>query len=223
MSAILVDRVTGHRSIAAYYGTIGGPSIDRHVERLCRSAQWFLATWTTLAGRRSRRYGPPASVRQVSVDHGNPTPGLDLSMVQLYAPTEARLRERFPAHDLRSAMSAASRDGPRLVAVTRGDSGSIGAEAAGIDGPRFATAPAFTVDVVSTLGAGDVFHGALLAALVDGLDLESALRRANAAAALCCRSLDGRTSIPTRAELDAFLEAGSPADPWSDHMSSPGG
>jgi sugar/nucleoside kinase (ribokinase family) len=53
------------------------------------------------------------------------------------------------------------------------------------------------VEIVSTLGAGDVFHGALLAGLVHDLPLREALVQANACAALSCRALDGRSAIPT--------------------------
>ena len=55
--------------------------------------------------------------------------------------------------------------------------------------------------LVSTLGAGDVFHGALLAAFVRGLELREALRAANRCAALSCRALDGRSAIPDWEEL----------------------
>ena len=62
--------------------------------------------------------------------------------------------------------------------------------------------PAFPVEVVSTLGAGDVFHGALLACLARGLPLRDAAVRANACAALSCRALDGRSAIPDWDELE---------------------
>jgi sugar/nucleoside kinase (ribokinase family) len=58
---------------------------------------------------------------------------------------------------------------------------------------------------ISTLGAGDVFHGALLAYLCEGAALAHALRAANTAASLSCRALDGRSAIPTRVELEAAL------------------
>jgi sugar/nucleoside kinase (ribokinase family) len=66
-------------------------------------------------------------------------------------------------------------------------------------------AEAVACDAVSTLGAGDVFHGALLAWLLRDAPLDEALRAANAAAALSCRALDGRSAIPTRAELEAVV------------------
>lgn len=64
---------------------------------------------------------------------------------------------------------------------------------------------AFFVPVVSTLGAGDVFHGALLARFVAGAPLAEALRAANVCAALSCRALDGRSAIPTLEELERSL------------------
>jgi len=62
--------------------------------------------------------------------------------------------------------------------------------------------PAPAVDPVSTLGAGDVFHGALLAGLVRELPLEEALADANAVAAASCAALDGRSAIPVRARFE---------------------
>lgn len=122
----------------------------------------------------------PASTTVVlSVDGGNPVPGLDVSGVALYSPNRD--------------------DGLRakLTVVTRGADGCT-AYAAGetIDVPGERAEPC-----VSTLGAGDVFHGALLAAFARGLELRDALRVANRAAALSCRALDGRSAIPTWEEV----------------------
>ena len=117
----------------------------------------------------------------VSVDGGFPIADLDLSRIDLYAP---------PA-DLDDGRRA------KLTVVTRGGDGCT---AYTEDGEI--TVPGYPVeDLVSTLGAGDVFHGALLAAFARGLDLLAALEKANAAAALSCRALDGRSAIPTWEEL----------------------
>jgi sugar/nucleoside kinase (ribokinase family) len=67
--------------------------------------------------------------------------------------------------------------------------------------------------VVSTLGAGDVFHGALLASLLDGSPLPDALQRAVVAAALSCRALDGRGAIPDASELDAAVATAPAVEP----------
>jgi sulfofructose kinase len=63
------------------------------------------------------------------------------------------------------------------------------------------------VSAVSTLGAGDVFHGALLAAIVRGLPWPERLAYAAAAAGLSCRALDGRSAIPAHAETLAAASA----------------
>jgi len=117
----------------------------------------------------------------LSVDGGNPIADLDLDTVDLYAPTEA-------TDDGRRA---------RLTVVTRGAGGCVA-----YAGGETIDVPGYSVDdVVSTLGAGDVFHGALLACLSRGLELRDALERANKCAALSCRALDGRSAIPTWEEL----------------------
>jgi sugar/nucleoside kinase (ribokinase family) len=142
---------------------------------------------------------------RLSVDGGNPIPDLDLAEVALYAPTEAALLsvpgtvkitvpgtvKREPM-GLAEAARAALAAGAELVVVTRGSGGSV---AFTRDGERI-EAPAPRVDVVSTLGAGDVFHGALLAQLVRGVPLREALAEANRIAAESCRALDGRSAIP---------------------------
>ena len=204
MSPVLVDRATGHRAIAAFYPDIP-PAVDASVVDLCRDAAYVHTDhlgWRSIGALRAAGVMAP-----ISLDHGNPTPDVDLGLIDLYAPTEARLLERFPGLDTHAAIRAALAQGPTLVAVTRGSDGSMAGWRTPEGGIALADAPPFRVDVVSTLGAGDVFHGALLACLVRGLAIPDALRHANATAALSCRALDGRSAIPGWEELQAFLAA----------------
>jgi sulfofructose kinase len=67
--------------------------------------------------------------------------------------------------------------------------------------------PALEVEVVDTLGAGDVFHGAFVLALAEARPVADGLAWAGAAAALKCTRFGGRAGIPSRAEVDQFLEA----------------
>jgi sulfofructose kinase len=83
------------------------------------------------------------------------------------------------------------------VVATRGELGCVAWTREG----EVVEAPGVAVDVVSTLGAGDVFHGALLARFVDNAPLHDALAFANAYAALSCRALDGRSAIPSAQEV----------------------
>ena len=71
---------------------------------------------------------------------------------------------------------------------------------------------AFAVLPIDTTAAGDTFCGVLVAAFGQGLDLRGALRRATAAGALACTRLGAQSSIPTYAQVEAFLRA-HPATP----------
>lgn len=125
-------------------------------------------------------YGAVRGEHRLSVDGGNPIDDLDVSQVALYAPNRDD-----------------GRRGRELTVITRGADGCVayaGDETIEVPGERVG-------GFVSTLGAGDVFHGALLAALARGCELRAALQKANRCAALSCRALDGRSAIPEWSEL----------------------
>jgi ribokinase len=89
----------------------------------------------------------------------------------------------------------------QAVIVTLGDAGAVVVRRSG--GPVDLAAP--RVKAVDAVGAGDAFNGALAAGLATGLDLESAARRAIAAAALSTTQAGAREGLPTAAELQASL------------------
>jgi ribokinase len=68
---------------------------------------------------------------------------------------------------------------------------------------------AFAVVPVDTTAAGDTFCGVLVASLGKGLGMAEALKRASAAGALATTKAGAQSSIPTHAELQAFLDAHS--------------
>jgi sulfofructose kinase len=103
-----------------------------------------------------------------------------------------------PEQALLSARKTAAR--AEIIGVTLGEKGCLLLR----DG-RFVAVPAFAVNVVDTLGAGDVFHGAYALAIAEGVRFDAATRFANAAAALKCTRRGGRAGIPTRAEVNIFL------------------
>jgi|YelNatPaOPRAMG01_1025707.scaffolds.fasta_scaffold07845_10 ribokinase len=94
--------------------------------------------------------------------------------------------------------------GPRAVILKLGEQGCFY-----FDGALAIRSPAFRVQAVDTTAAGDTFNAGLAVALVEGRPVEDALRFANACAALSVTRAGAQSSIPTRAEVDAFL-AGSP-------------
>lgn len=64
---------------------------------------------------------------------------------------------------------------------------------------------AFAVKAVDTTGAGDAFHAGFIYGLLQGFSVEETLRVANAVAALKCRAVGARTSLPTPDEVNAML------------------
>lgn len=156
--------------------------LDAAAEALCLRADWVHVDHVGYAAA-------PPGVR-LSVDGGNPIDGLDVDRVALYAPTR----------ELDDGRRAA------LTVVTNGARGCFAHR-----GNETIFVPSRKVDAVSTLGAGDVFHGALVVMLERGLPLTASLERAAACAALSCRAFDGRSAIPTAAELEAAIEG--PAAP----------
>lgn len=90
--------------------------------------------------------------------------------------------------------------GVGTAVVTLGEHGSV---ACGPGGTLLA--PAYRVTPVDTTAAGDAFNGALALALAERRLLAPALRFANAAAALACTRRGAQASLPTREELEIFL------------------
>ncbi len=87
----------------------------------------------------------------------------------------------------------------------------------GPDGAFYATkefsgsVPAFETDVVDATGAGDAFLAATLVRLSEGSyeeeeTVREATRRGNAAGALACTGYGAMTALPTREELERFME-----------------
>lgn len=76
----------------------------------------------------------------------------------------------------------------------------------------FLESPAFAVPngCHDTTGAGDAFHTGLIYGLLRGEEIEGSLRFANAVAALKCRALGARTTLPSESELRDFVKQARP-------------
>lgn len=65
--------------------------------------------------------------------------------------------------------------------------------------------PAFRVQAIDTTAAGDVFNGAFSVALHENFDIEFSLNFASAAAALSVTKKGAQSSIPSRSDVEKFL------------------
>jgi ribokinase len=141
----------------------------------------------------------------------NPAPArpLDdrlLSKVSILTPneTEAELLTGIAVTNDESAQQAAQAlldKGVRTVIITLGARGAWVATR-----EQSYLVRGFKVKPVDTTAAGDVFNGALAAALAEGQPLEAAVRFANAAGALSVTVLGAQPSAPQRKQIDKQLK-----------------
>ncbi|MBR7187152.1 MAG: ribokinase, partial [Clostridia bacterium] len=130
-----------------------------------------------------------------------------LEKVTIVTPNEveASILTGIKVTDAESAQRAAEwfmGKGVKSVVITMGGMGAFVA-----DDDRREMTPAFKVNAVDTTGAGDAYNGGFVTALAEGRSLIEASRFAAATAALSVQKMGTTPSMPTREEIDAFLDA----------------
>jgi sulfofructose kinase len=146
---------------------------------------------------RARRAGVTISLDITHADKNAETliRGSDI----VFAPVE--FVEAFFGHrHFEQAAWELARMGPRWAGVTLGEYGSIGVA----DG-ELIRQPAFNVDVVDTVGAGDAFHGGIAYGAIRGWSLPETMRFASAVGAISCTALSPRAPLPTLRQTQRFL------------------
>jgi sugar/nucleoside kinase (ribokinase family) len=115
------------------------------------------------------------------------------------------LAEHVPARltgegDAGRALRALRQRHGGMLCVTLGSRGAML-----LDGDRLHHQPAFGVHAVDTTGAGDVFRGALIYALLRGDGPAAMLRFAAAAAAVSCTREGAIGGVPSVADVEALI------------------
>ena len=103
--------------------------------------------------------------------------------------------------DVDAALASVAGTTEAFVGVTLGREGFRWLEA-----ERVRVFPGIDVDVVSTLGAGDVFHGAFALGLAEGRDVDDIIEWSSAAAAVKCTGRGAKDGFPIRADVTSLLE-----------------
>lgn len=152
--------------------------------------------------RRCHSYGVPVVL--------NPAPAVPLepeilAMVTYLTPNETELAilSGMPTDTLEQQKAAArylNGLGVRTCIATLGEAGALVSTM-----NEQHVVPAYRVDAVDTVAAGDSFNGALAVAITEGKPLREAVRFANAMAALTVQVSGAIPSLHTRAEVEAFL------------------
>ena len=117
--------------------------------------------------------------------------------------TDAQALVGMPVTDRETAAQAAGTLLSRGIGTAIVTLGPQGAYYATAEGGEFV--PAFAVEAVDSVGAGDAFNGALSVALAEGRDLAESVRMASATGALSVTRSGAQDSMPTREEVEALL------------------
>jgi len=141
----------------------------------------------------------------------NPAPARDgiediVRLVDVLVPneTEASSLSGVDVTDISSAQRAAGKlldMGPEVVIITLGADGALLATK-----ERTVHQPAERVDVVDTTASGDAFVGGFVVAMLNGLDLGSAVRYANCCGAKTASKLGAQISLPSSQEVQQLFD-----------------
>lgn len=212
-SCVIVDSSTSSRSIVT---TKAAPltALSDRARVLLAGSRWVHSDHRGYSVARDLRTELGSAAPLLSLDSGNaPVPDLHVGDLDLYIPSVKSLVAEAGAANADDAARLALEAGCHAVVATDGARGAIGwwdAEGAAYAGGSRAgraSAPAYEdgITVVSTLGAGDVFHGALVSALCHDLSWEQALAWANITAGISTTGRDGREAVPDAAAVTARL------------------
>jgi ribokinase len=126
-------------------------------------------------------------------------------LVDILLPNEVEASQLvgFPVNTPETAAKAAThlqQQGAHTVIVKLGAQGAVCATPE----TQFFV-PAFSVEAIDTVAAGDAFAGGLTAALLSGLSLPEAARWGAAAGALATTKIGAQSAMPDRPTFEAFL------------------
>ncbi len=104
--------------------------------------------------------------------------------------------------DIKILLTKLRKYGPKIVIVTDGKNG-----ATCFDGDNFYHQSIFNVPVVEKTGAGDAFATGLVAALIQGRDIKTALRYGAANSASVVGYVGAQQGLLTKSQMKKFLDA----------------
>jgi ribokinase len=136
----------------------------------------------------------------------NPAPAREipsslLSKVSIVTPNEHEIKVVVGEDDRERSLARILEAGVHTVLVTLGARGVLWAT-----GKQQTRVPAFPVQAIDTTAAGDAFNGGLAYALGSGMEAGEAIRYASAVAAIAVTRMGAQPSLPTQAEVQAFLQ-----------------
>jgi sulfofructose kinase len=201
VSLILLD-ATGEKTIATRRGVNLGDILPNDPARLVADADALLVDnrfpeFVTAVCRAAHARGIPIVI---DLDQATRIDDPLLALGTHVVSSAEALFGMTGLKDYREALERLAKHHSGFVAITDGPKGVYW-----LEGSELRHLPAFNIEAIDSLGAGDAFHGGFTLALAEGRALPDIMRFASATAALKCMKFGGASGAPTRAEVEAFL------------------
>ena len=205
-----------YRNILTYSGAIGRLSLsDLDFEYLCSARHFHLSSYYLQANlrpdvaelfRRLKSAGMTTSLDTNDDPEGHFGEDLYqiLEFVDIFLPNEREACKIAGTDIVDEAVEKLSGQVPLLV-VKLGTRGAVAIQ----DGKKTAS-PAFKIDLVDPVGAGDSFDAGFIHAYLQGNHLNDCLAAGNAAGALCATRAGGTGAFADRAHRESFLHQYAP-------------
>jgi 5-dehydro-2-deoxygluconokinase len=124
-----------------------------------------------------------------------------LPLADVVLGNEDEVRAATGLDDARQGIAALRAAGPRVLILKRGGEGAVL-----FDGDRVLEVPPVRMEVVNGLGAGDAFLAAVTHGILRGIDLATAVRRANWAGAFVASQVACSEAMPYLKDIDAAVQ-----------------
>jgi len=203
---IFIDRTSGERTILWQRDKLlGYEEEDAPVEVVAKARVLHITPHDTQACIKMATVARAAGTI-VSMDVDNVFEGIEelLPLVDVCLASAEFPGRLLGTVDKKEALREMNRRyGCPVVGLTLGVEGSLV-----LCNDTFIETPAFAIPggCVDTTGAGDAFRTGFLYGILTGLPVEESCRAANAVAALKCRGLGARDTLPTQIEVQTMLK-----------------
>lgn len=202
---VLSDEETKGRSIVYHPGSCARMTIPELPLEALENTKYFYLAWIDDTVLYAAKTAKKAGAR-IFVDADKPNPEIieNIPLYDIFIGSEFVYNAMFGNDCYEQNCRKVMEMGPEIVVFTFGENGCCGVSRNG----EFFRLPSYTVDVVDTVGAGDVFHGAFLSALVRGMGPKEAAQFSSAVSAIKCTRIGGRAGIPDYETTLRFMRTG---------------
>ena len=203
-AAVLINPENATRTCVWNRGTVPAPETsDVNLEAVRASDYLYLDGHQYKAAVYAAKAAKKSGVKIV-LDAGGLYEGIEeiVDYTDILIPSEEFALKYSGCETVESAaVEIYKRHKPEVLVITQGSRGGIIYQ----DG-KVTQYPAFKVKAVDTNGAGDVFHGAFVAAHARGLSGYDCAVFASAVSAIKCQGFGAREAVPYIADVTKFLE-----------------